>query len=289
MNRTRKSITVHFFSINATRSFFEHFRANFRTTKNSLSDTTIFNTRSKKHFIKLFKEIKHDDSRTYSVSVVRERNTWQTKATRDGKITGISLNQGIIGDPYYFLVVPDKNILLGLTSGPSGSLKTVGQTMLEQFNNNRAEKISLDLIPKEKEFATLNDLPEYSSLHFKIDSSSLTDISEDAPQMIKDLSSAPYIEGNMQLVLDLSFDGVNEDKFSKDSIIEIVNFLSDHDGCTVLKVKGRKEDGESIHLDFGNAFLNYKTDIYIRQNFIDEKSATEILNSALDAYNEQPI
>lgn len=289
MNRTRKPITVHFFSIDANGSFFEQFASNFLTNERYSLNTRIFNFRSKKHLIKTYKEIINDFGKAYAITVVRERNTWQTKATRDGKITGVTLNQGIIGDPYYFFVAPDKKILLGFTSGPSGSLKTVGKTMLEQFNNNRSDNISLNLIPKEKEFSTLNELPEYSSLHFKINSSSLTDISDDAPQLIRDLSAAPYIENNIQLALDLELNNLPEEAFSKENIIEIISYLSDHDGCTLLKVKGFNSDGESIHLDFGNAFFNYKTEINIRQNFIDENSSVQVLNSALSAYYENAI
>lgn len=220
----------------------------------------------------------------YAVTVVRERNTWQTKATSDGQITGISLNQGIIGDPYFFFVVPSKRILLGFTSGPSGSLKSVGKSMLEQFNNNRLEQIKLNLIPKEKEFSALKELPANGSLYFKINSYSLSDISADTPQLIKDLSSAPYIENNIQLTLDLEFDDSSDKSLSKDKVIEIVDYLSDHEGCTVLKVKSINSEGTPTQLDFGNAFLNYKTEITTRNKFIDEDSSIHVLNNALHEY-----
>lgn len=289
MNRIKKGITVRFFSIEAKDSFFDHFESNFIANKDGTLSSRIFNLRKKKHLIKISQEYNFLDTVAYAVTVVRERNTWQTKATSDGKIAGISLNQGIIGDPYFFFVVPNKKILLGFTSGPSGSLKSVGKIMLEQFNNDRLEQIKLNLIPKEKEFSTFKELPSYSSLFFKINSSSLSDISDDAPQLIKDLSSAPYIESNMQLALDFEVSDSSDRSLSKDNILEIVNYLSDHEGCTVLKVKGVNSMGTPIKLDFGNAFFNYKTEITTRNKFIDENSSIDVLNSALSEYLKNSV
>ncbi len=284
MNRLKKNVTVHFFSIEAKVEFFKNFVSSFVANKANDLSSRIFNIRTKKHLIKISEEYLFLSISAYCVTVVRERNTWQTKATSDGKITGISSNQGIIGDPYFFFVVPSKGILLGFTSGPSGSLKSVGKSMLEQFNTDRTEQIKLNLIPKEKEFSTLKELPAYSSLHFKLNSSSLADISEDAPQLIKNLSSAPYIESNMQLSLDLELNDSIGTTLSKENIIEIINYLSDHDGCSLLKVKGIDNDGTLIQLDFGNAFLNHKTEITTRNKFIDEETSTKILKEALSKY-----
>ncbi|MBN47843.1 MULTISPECIES: hypothetical protein [unclassified Methylophaga] len=288
MNRINKTIVVRFFSIEADDSFFENFEAGILTSLSSNLRSRIFNVRNAKHLIKLSQDSKVLDISSYAVTVVKERNTWQTKATSDGTITGISLNQGIIGDPYFFFVVPSKKILLGFTSGPSGSLKTVGKTMLEQFKNDRLSKLKLNLIPKEKEFSTLNELPAYSSLHFKINSSSLSDISSDAPELIKNLSSAPYIENNMQLSLDLEFNA-SEKSLSKENVLEIVNYLSDHDGCTVLKLKGINTDGTLIQLDFVNAFFDYRTQLTTRNKFIDENSSVVILTEALSKYLEECV
>lgn len=286
MNRIKKGIVVRFFSIEANDNFFHNFESGFIANKSASLRSRVFNLRNKKHLIKLSEEYNFLTEMAYAITVVRERNTWQTKATSDGVISGISLNQGIIGDPYFFFVLPKRKVLLGFTSGPSGSLKSVGKAMLEQFNNDRLAKISLNLIPKEKEFSTLKELPEYSSLHFKINSSSLSDISSDAPQLIKNLSSAPYIDSSMQLSLDLEFNDSLDKSLSKENIIEIVNYLSDHEGCTVLKLKGINNEGASIQLDFGNAFFNYKTQITTRNKFIDENLAIEVLKKALSEYLE---
>ncbi|WP_350024983.1 hypothetical protein [Providencia rettgeri] len=278
MNKIKKNITVRFFSIDTSESFFNQFHANFLTNFDSTTSSRITNIRNIKYLIKTLKF----ENGSFYISVVKERNTWQAKATRDGNITGLTINQGIIGDPYYFCVVPDKKIILGFTTGPIGSLKSVAKFTLEQFNSIRKEKIQLSLIPIEKDFIKLLKLPDYSSLHFKINSSSLIDISDDAPILIKNLSSAPYIENNIQLSLDLECSNNIESAVTKENIIEIVNFLSDSDACSILKVKGIDENGKKVNLDFGNAFMKYKFELNTRSKYIDEKTSIMVLNSALN-------
>ena len=275
MNRIKKNVVVRFFSIEAKKSFFNNFVSSVIANKNNFSNSKIFNLRNKKHLIKISHEYEILNITAYAVTVVRERNTWQVKAMGDGKITGNSLNQGIMGDPYFFFIIPNKQVLLGFTTGPSGSLKSVAKTMLEQFNNDRLEDIKINLIPKEKEFNSLNDVSDGSTLYFKINSSSLSDISDDAPKLIRELSAAPYIGGNIQLALDLEINNTNEKMLSKDDVIEIVNYLSDNEACTILKVKGATAEGEAIQLDFVNAFINYKAQITTR-NKLSMKSRREM-------------
>jgi len=288
MNRINKNITVRFFSIETKGKLLESFASAFAANK--LTDNSrILNLKLKKHLIKISEEHSIDGISAYAVTVVRERNTWQTKATSDGSITGLALNQGIIGDPYYFFVVPSKSILLGFTTGPSGSLIAVGKTMLDQFNSDRLSEVRLDLIAKEKDYGLLRDLPTYSNLQFKIHSSSLSDITDEAPQIIRKLSAPPFTDSNMQLALDLDVNDETKDDLTKEVILEIVEFLSDHDGCTFLKVKGVNNDGKAVRLDFGNAFVNFKTEIQTRDQFIDESLAIKVLKDALTNYLESKL
>lgn len=279
MNKIKKCITVRFFSIDAGASFFENFSANYSISSGESSSSRIITIRNTKHLIKTISSTVDN----YIISVVKERNTWQTKATRDGEITGLSINQGIIGDPYYFSVLPKQKIIFGFTTGPIGSLKSAAKFALEQFNSDRNENIALSLIPKEKEYSKLRELPDYSSLHFKINSSSLSDVSDDAPQLIKNLSSAPYIENNIQLSLDLDCSDEPESIITKQSLIEIVNYLSENDACTVLKVKGLDNEGKKVNLDFGNAFINYKAELNLRSKYIDQSTSLKVLSSAHDS------
>ncbi|WP_088332804.1 DUF6731 family protein [Lacimicrobium sp. SS2-24] len=289
MNKLKKSVTVRFYSIEANDSFFSDLVSNYKAMQNIGNLTRIINIRNRKHLIKASYETLDSKFSVYPVTVIRERNTWQTKATIDGKISPIEVNQGIIGDPYFFSIVPEIKLVVGFTTGPSVSIKSVGTSLLEQFSNDRITKIALELIPKEKEFSRLTEISDYSSLHFKISSSSLTDVSDNAPQLIRDLSSAPYLEGNMQLSLDLAIDEKQDIGLSKENVIEIVNYLSNHDDCTVLKVKGKNEDGTSVNLDFSNAFFNYKTDIMTRHKYVGETTAHNILKEAFHSYVDKNL
>lgn len=282
MSKLKKNITVRFFTISAEAKFFKDFSANFLLGHESDSNSRIFSVRHSKYLIKTIK----CENDKYFISVLKERNTWQAKATRDGLISGIDINQGIIGDPYYFCVLPSKKILFGFTTGPIGSLKSVAKVLLEQFNNNRLDKVNLSLIAKEKEYSKLHELPEFSSLHFKINSSSLIDVSEDAPDLIKNLSSAPYIDSNIQLSLDLECSDSDGSMITKNNLIEIVNYLSESDACTVLKVKGLDKDGYNVNLDFGNAFLSYKEELSVRNKYVDEPTSLKVLISALNSVTE---
>lgn len=280
MNEFKKNITVRFFIVDAGDYFFTEFSTNFSLVYENDFKSRVFSIRNSKYLIRT---MTHDNGK-YFISVVKERNTWQAKATRDGAISGLSTNQGIIGDLYYYCVFPKEKMIFGFTTGPIGSLKNVGKIVLDQFNNNRKEKLSISLIPKEKEYSTLRSLPEYSSLHFKINSSSLIDLSDDAPELIKSLGSAPYIENNIQLSLDLECSDSDDSMINKKSLIEIVNYLSESDACTLLKVKGIDINGAAISLDFGNAFINYKTEVKSRNKYVDEILSLKILNSAFEDY-----
>jgi hypothetical protein len=286
MNRLKKSVTVRFFSIDAHGQFFIDFVTNFSSNAAGSNSSRILTLRKKKYLVKLAGEHVISGENCFAITAVRERNTWQTKALSNGKITGISPNQGIVGDPYFFLIVPGKRLLLGFTSGPGGSLKSVGNTVLDQFGGDRLLKVKLDLIPKEKEFSTLKEIPAYSSLHFKINSSSFSEVADDAPQLIKDLSAAPYIENNMQLSLDLDVNNSSPNYMSRENVLEIVNYLSEHEGCTVLKVKGVGNNGDLISLDFGNAFLNYRTEISTRASYVEEDISIKVLEAAFLEYFE---
>lgn len=280
-NKLKKSVTVLFYNIDGDDSFYENLPLNYFTLCESEEKTRIITSRDKKHLIKLTPPDSINKNNIFGVTVVRERNTWQTKATKDGSITGIHLNQGIIGDLYYIYILPEYKTVFGFTSGPSGTLKSVCKFILEQLNTNRKTKIKIDLIPKEKKYFSLNDYEEFNSLYFRMNSSYLNDITDDAPHFFKQLSASPYIAPGMQLSFDLAFNDENDDLFTKDNVIEIINFLSDHDGCSVLKVKANDSDGKPSTIDFSETFLHFKTEVNTRNKFIDEETASRVLGLAL--------
>ncbi|MBU2083706.1 MAG: hypothetical protein KKB75_00655 [Alphaproteobacteria bacterium] len=258
MSRITKNIIVSFFSIEADQDFFRGFVSNFLASTDASSTSRIFNLRSKKHLIKALKPENSSAASAFCITVVRERNTWQARATRDGKLSGISSNQGIIGDPYFFMVVPEQKLVLGFTSGPTGSLKGVAKIMLEQFKSDRSSKIHLDFVPKQKDYASLQRLPDSGEMYLKVDTSAFTDVFDEAPQIIKDIGSSPFVEQSVQLIFNGQFEDSPQSRFTKDGVIEVVNFFANQDGCQALRIKGVDALGQSIRLDFGDAFFHYK-------------------------------
>jgi hypothetical protein len=280
MNRIKKKITVRFFSVDAREEFFDDFIASFHANKMNENNVRIINIRNKKHFIKINDEVNIQNNDAYLISVIRERNTWQTLGLADGSISGIPLNQGIIGDPFYFVFVPSYKTILGFTTGLSGNLKSVATSMLEQFNKDRTSKISLDFITKDNEFSMLKDLNRIENIHFKIKSSSLIETSDSAPEFLKDFSTSPIIENLPQL--EFKFD---EEQITKINIEDIIFYLSESDGCNFLKLQGLNNEGQKINLDFSNAYITFKTEIQVRSKFIDEKKAHSILFDALNSFD----
>lgn len=284
MNRARKKVTVSFFAIEAADDFFRGFVSSFKATKEGAKGSRVLNLRSKKHLIKAASEQEISDRKAYAVTLVKERNTWQAKATSDGKISGISLNQGIIGDPYFFLVIPQSKLLLGFTSGPSGSLKGVAKVMLEQFNSNRSNSIRLEFVPREEGSSQLHEVPSEGELNLRIGRSAFAEIHDDTPDLIRELGQSPLTDHDIQLVMNLDFSNEVDAAMSRSGVLDLISYFADNDGCSALRVKGTTDLGEAIRLNFGNAFFSYQDEILTRNKFIDEKASLETLHAALREY-----
>lgn len=281
MNRIKKRVIVRFFSIKANDSFFENFISIQNANQASEKSVRIVNVRDKKHLIKIHDEFQYQDKSTFLITVVRERNTWQTRALKNGSISGIPLNQGIIGDPYYFFVIPRSEIVLGFTTGLSGSLKSTGNIILQQFNKDRTSTVTLEPVSKSGEFSKLKKLNVYNKLHFKVSASSLDESNEDAPELLRQLSAAPFMPNNSEIAL--TFTEIGENGFSENDLIDIVSYLSENDGCKALTVEGFDNNGLKVNLDFSKAYAIFKTEVEVRNKFIDEKKAQEILLNALSS------
>ena len=282
MNRIKKRITVRFFLINASYSFLNDFVSIHNANKATEKSVRIVNIRGKKHLIKLHDELTHRNNKVFFLSVVRERNTWQTRALGNGNISGIPLNQGILGDPYYFLVLPEHQSILGFTTGPSGSLKSVAKTTLQQFLKDRSSTISIEHISKNNEFSKLKELSGYNKLYFKVNTTSIADNNESTPSVLSNIIAAPFMANSSQI--ELTFTEIGEGGFTEQNLIDIVNFLSENEGCSALTVQGLDNEGAKVHLDFNRAYVLYREDIEIRNKFVDEKIAKEVLFNALNSY-----
>jgi hypothetical protein len=287
MNRITKRITVRFFLITANDSFFKDFISIQNANRANEKNVRIINIREKKYLIKIHESVKYQNDRVFFLSVVRERNTWQVRALGNGTISGIPLNQGIMGDPYYFFVDPKDKIILGFTTGPSGSLRSAATSTLQQFNRDRTSKVNLEQISNEREFSRLKELSGYSKLYFKIDTTSLEEPDEGTLGFLKQLNTVPFIANNSEMAL--TFTKIGNDGLSENDLIEIVSYLSENDACTALTVHGVDNDGVKVHLDFSKAYTIFKTDIEIRNKFVDETEAKQILFNALSSFDKSRI
>lgn len=287
MNRIKKRITVRFFSIKANDSFFDDFISIHNANQANEKNVRIINIHDKKHLIKIHEVLQYQEESVFFLSVVRERNTWQARALGDGTISGIPLNQGIIGDPYYFFVEPKDRIIFGFTTGLSGSLKSAANTTLQQFNKDRTSKITLEPVSNEREFSRLKELSGYNKLYFKVDATSLGEPNEGTPELLRQLNAVPFMANNSEIAL--TFTEIGGDGFSESDLVDIVSYLSENDGCSALTVQGLDNDGVKVHLNFINIYATFKTDIEIRNNFIDEKEAKKILFNALSSFDKSTI
>jgi hypothetical protein len=287
MNRISKKITTRFFSIVAVDNFYDDFAAIYNANYANEKTVRIFNVRGKKYLVKIHDELRYDGTECFFLSVVRERNTWQARALGNGKISGIPLNQGIIGDPYYYLIVPRDKIILGFTTGPGGSLKSVANTTLQQFVKDRDMEISVEHISKGKEYSRLTELVSYSSLHFKVNTASLGDVTVDTPGILRELSAAPFMAINSKIAITLT--EIEEDGFSRSDLLEIVDYLAENDGCSALTVQGINDEGQKVFLNFSKTHAVYQTVIETRNKFVDEKLAEDILSRALESFDHSML
>lgn len=283
MNRS-KAITVRYFDVNVDDIFFKDFESVYRSNLLSDNHVRIFNIRKKKYLIKIHDIKLFEKNDIYFISAVRERNTWQVKAVSDGNISGMKINQGIVGDPYYFAIFPKEKLLLGFTTGVSGSLKSVGFSILEQFKKDRTISVVLEPVSKKKEFAKLREIEGINKLYFKVEASSLSKAGQDAPNIFEELQFATFMGKKSQIAL--TFTDIGDEGFTENDVIEIVNYLAEHDGCSALSVQGLDNDGSKVHLDFSDAFALFKTEVRLRNQFVDEKTAWAVLLDAMSSYDK---
>jgi hypothetical protein len=287
MNRIKKRIIVRFFSMKADKAFFDDFLSIHNARNANEKDVRIITIREKKYLIKIHEPLQHQNKNVFFLSVVRERNTWQVRALANGTISGIPLNQGILGDPYYFFILPKDKVLLGFTTGMGGSLRNAANTTLQQFNRDRTSTVTLEPISYEREFSRLKELKGYNKLYFKVDAAALGENSEGVPDLLRQLHSVPFLGGNAEMAL--TFTEIGGSGFSENDLVDIVSYLSENDACSALTVHGVDTDGVKVHLDFSKTYAIYKTEIEVRNKFIDEKEAKEILFNALLSFNKSKV
>ena len=146
---------------------------------------------------------------------------------------------------------------------------------------------SVEHISKKKEFSKLRELSGYNKLHFKVTATSIGEPNEGTPGILRELCAAPFMVNNSQIAL--TFSEIGEGGFSERNLIDIVDYLSENEGCTALTVHGLDNEGVKVHLDFSKAYYIFKTEIEIRSKFVDEKKAEDVLFDALSYFDKAKL
>jgi len=279
MSKINKRITVRFFTINAEKNFFNDFVAICQANQINDKPVRVFNLRDRKHLVKIYHETERCGSKAYFLSVIRERNTWQARALVDGTISPINLNQGILGDPYYYLIIPEVTMILGFTTGPSASLRSVANTILQQFRKDRMSKVFLEPISNDNEYLKAKNLVKYSEVRLSVNPTSLSQAGDDLPDIFKGLTTSPFMASSSKLEITVS--DIGESGFSQEDLLDAVDYLSDNNCCTSLVIKGLDANGAIQQYNLTKTHLRYSTILHLREQFIDETKAKDIV---LDAY-----
>ncbi len=279
MNRLKKKITVRVFSLKAYSSFFNDFVSIHNANQSSDKPARIINIREKKYLIKIHNKILLEERECYFLSVIRERNTWQARGLNDGTITGIPLNQGIIGDPYYYILIPDQKIIFGFTTGPSESLKSTAGAVLQQFSTDRTSKIVIEPVSKETEYEKLNDFKSFKELKVTVDTGKLCEEPNRQPVLLKGLNQNPLLK-NSRLTLTIP----DLDGYDRVETRGYIEELIESDCCSGLSTSGIDEDDQAMTVNLGTVYAVFNAELALRNNFIDEKRAKEVLLNALNYF-----
>ena len=279
MKKLKKKITVRFFSLKATDSFFDEFISIYDASQQNDNLVRIFNVRAKKYLIKLGQRVTCEKDDAFFLSAVRERNTWQARALSSGAISGVPLNQGIVGDPYYYAFIPSRKLILGLTTGPSESLKSTANILLQQFNGDRTSKVRAEPISKDAEFEKLDQFKVITRVKFNVDTTSLND--DDAPEFLKGMHNPAFKNSKLIFSRTNLDDGTYEDEVVRRDIKELL----ESDACSALTVYGKDEQGASTTVRLGNVYTVYKATLELRDKFVDEKKANYLILEAMQSFD----
>ena len=184
---------------------------------------------------------------------------------------------------YYYLVVPASGLILGFTTGPNASVRSVANVVLQQFKKDRASRITLEPISNQNEYTKLNDLSEFTEMRFSLNPALLNESGDEMPDIFRELKASPFMANSSKLELTIVEFG--EEGFTREALISAVDYLADNECCISLYVKGINSEGEKIQLDLNRAYLAYSTHVQLKGNFIDEQTARDIALAALESQN----
>lgn len=278
MGKMNKQVQVMVFELSSGEAYDRDLCASYDANKNISNPVRIVSVRNKRHVVKVVESRDVNGARAFVFTVVRERNTWQVKALSDGTIAGITGNQGVVGDPYYYIVIPTIRMVLGFTTGPKAGVKGVGEVALEQFRRDRSVAIKLKYVERSDGLSCLATLQEYVDFRFKVDIDLLVARDDAVPDAIKNMSISGDLLGGVKV--SLAFKG-GESRLSVADVSDIVRYLYGKKECSMLLLHGISSGGDDIYIRGGRDRLQYRSDYVVRDMFVDSGLAEKILYDAV--------
>ena len=214
-------------------------------------------------------------------SSVKERNTWQVRATQDGRIVALEDSNSIVGDVSYYKLDPVQNILAAFTTYSSAAyLKSMCTSIFKRLTSG-STIFSIDYLSDDLGISQAREWNYYSKISIKLDTEKIVQ-TDDLPELIKVLLGIKETFGGGEISVTL--DG-GPNKLPKQDVTETINYLSSSEGCSSLSLAGGRhgdEEEKYLTINLKKAFIKYRTCIEMRinQKYIDFEQADNILTGA---------
>lgn len=277
MSLTKKSITVHFFSIEADEDVVKKFVGAFNSLIKLGGGTDVVNLALSRYLLKC----KADNPiPLLSWYAIKERNTWQVRSKHDGSLGAIQDSNSIIGDASFYKLDPTQKILAAFTTySAKGYLKAMCNSVFERLLP-RSASFKIDYLFDNQQVAQIKKWDYYSRISIKLDTADISD-QEEKPDLIKALLSIKDSFGGS--TISVTLDGGKE-KLPKQDVTDTINYLSSSDSCESLHLAGGMfdEDEKTLPINLKKAFVKYRATLELRadQKYINPTDADRILTEA---------
>lgn len=279
MNKNVKGALAVVFHVHASDEYFDELLAIYQVSEGSSDRARIVSVRDRRFFIKISEFDSVFEKHAFLLSVVRERNTWQVKASRNGEISGLIGNQGIVGDPYYYVVIPDDRVVIGFTTGSNASLRSVATVVLEQFNSTRSRKIKVVHVDDGCGSVNIESLYAYSVFRFRVSVSLFDSLDVHAPQGLREIKMPYGVNGETNITF--SFLGGGDTSLSIGDVVDTVRYLQGRKECSLLILHGESPDGSDVQVSISRRYKAYQGSLRLRDLYVDEGVARRFLNEAI--------
>jgi len=282
MNPVKKSITVRFLKLEAEFDTIKKFIGSFKSLIKLNKGTDVVTNIHGRYIINCInsKDVSVRGREMLFWTTVKERNTWQVRATQDGRLYGLDDANCIVGDISFYKFDPTRNVIAAFTTYSSAEyLKSMCTSIFKRMTAESAN-ISIEYLSDDIGIVQVKEWDYYSKMSIKLDIDKISK-TDDLPELIKALLGIKDVFGSNEI--SVTFDG-GTDYLPKQDVTEVINYLSFSEGCTSLLLAGGIREGEvkSIPINLKKAFIKYRTSVEmkINQKYIDYKQADLVLTDA---------